>query len=84
MNYVALIGYAAGTLTTLSFVPQVVRSYRTRSVKDISSAMLIAFVSGVTLWLLYGIATQSNPIIIANAVTLGLTIPLLVMKFLFR
>jgi len=84
MSYITLLGYAAGTLTTMSFVPQVVRSYRTRSVKDISSAMLIAFSSGVSLWLLYGLATQSSPIIIANAVTLGLTLPLLAMKFLYR
>jgi MtN3 and saliva related transmembrane protein len=71
------IGYVAGTITTLAFVPQVVRSWRTRSTRDLSLTWLVAFASGVSLWLLYGILLREPPIIAANAVTLALAAILL-------
>jgi len=78
------IGLCAGTLTTLSFVPQVVRCWRRRSVGDLSSAMLLAFAGGVALWLVYGILRQEWPIIAANAITLALAAALVAMKARFR
>jgi MtN3 and saliva related transmembrane protein len=74
---VRLLGYVAGTITTLAFVPQVVRSLRTRSTEDLSLTWLICFISGVSLWLIYGILLREPPIIAANAVTLGLSLILL-------
>jgi MtN3 and saliva related transmembrane protein len=71
------IGYIAGVITTLAFVPQVVRSWRTRSTRDLSLTWLVAFASGVSLWLVYGILLREPPIIAANAVTLALTAILL-------
>jgi MtN3 and saliva related transmembrane protein len=74
------IGYAAGTLATLAFVPQVVKTWRTKSVDDLSFVMLATFTTGVALWLVYGVMVGSWPIVIANAVTLGLNVVLVVLK----
>ena len=67
---VELIGYSAGVLTTLAFVPQVVKSWRSKSVGDLSFVTLSAFTAGVFLWLVYGVALGSVPVIAANATTL--------------
>jgi MtN3 and saliva related transmembrane protein len=79
-NQIQLIGLAAGTLTTLSFVPQVIRAWRTRSVNDLSMEMLVTFNIGVALWTVYGIALGEFPIILTNSITLGLALILLVFK----
>ncbi|HVC19497.1 MAG TPA: SemiSWEET transporter [Vicinamibacterales bacterium] len=79
-----LIGFAAGTLTTLAFVPQVVRTWRTRSATDISFGMLLAFNLGVALWLVYGLGLRAVPIIVANGATLALALILLVLKIADR
>jgi len=78
---IELLGFIAGTLTTFAFVPQVVRAWQTRSVNDLSLAMLVVFTTGVGLWLVYGIAIGSMPVIVSNAVTLLLTLVLVVFKF---
>jgi MtN3 and saliva related transmembrane protein len=83
MQSVTLIGMLAGILTTLAFLPQVVKTWRTRSADDISAGMLLLFSSGLVLWLIYGIAIASLPIILANAVTLLLTFAILLMKWWF-
>lgn len=74
------IGYAAATLTTLSFVPQALLTLRTRNVSGISLGMYSCFTAGVALWLLYGIGLGEWPIIVANAITLGLACIILVTK----
>jgi len=74
------IGYAAAALTTFAFLPQVVKSWRSRSTGDLSTAMLVAFTSGIALWLLYGIAVGSLPVALANGATLVLTGTLFVLK----
>jgi MtN3 and saliva related transmembrane protein len=81
---VTLLGLVAGTLTTLSFVPQVVKSWKRRSVNDLSSVMLVAFTTGVALWLVYGILTDDFPVVIANVVTVILAGALVLMKLRFR
>jgi len=77
------IGLAAGVLTTLAFVPQVIRVWRTRSARDLSLASFAIFTVGVALWLAYGIAIGALPVIVANAVTLVLAGAILVMKLVF-
>ena len=74
------VGFLAGTLTTLAFVPQVLHSFKTKSVDGMSWAMLITFTAGVVLWFVYGVYLVSWPMILANAVTLCLQIPLIAMK----
>ena len=72
-----MMGYTAGALTTLAFVPQVLQIYRTKSVKDVSLAMFLLFTLGVALWLGYGIMTHSFPVVAANATTLVLSFVIL-------
>lgn len=78
-----LIGALAGLLTTLAFVPQVVRAWRTRSTNDLSYGMLAMFSAGVALWIVYGLALQAPSIVWANAVTLALSVTLVVLKLRF-
>jgi MtN3 and saliva related transmembrane protein len=75
-----IVGIAAAILTTFSFVPQIVRSLRTKSVKDVSSVTLFQLSFGVLLWTVYGIARGDPVIILANAVTL---VTLSVLIFLY-
>jgi MtN3 and saliva related transmembrane protein len=79
MTWVA-VGAAAAVLTSFSFVPQVIRALKTKSVKDISPVTLFQLSAGVLLWLIYGIARNDLVIISANAITL---IILLAMIFLY-
>jgi MtN3 and saliva related transmembrane protein len=80
---VTAVGLVAGTLTTISFLPQLLHTLRCKSAKEISYTMLIAFMSGVILWLIYGIFLGALPIILANAVTLGLIITILILKIYY-
>src|SRR5262249_19382932 len=66
------IGFAAATLTTLSFVPQLVKTWQTRSSGDLSLGMLLAFAAGIVLWIVFGVATHAAPVIVANVATLAL------------
>ena len=81
MDPAHLLGFIAGTLTTVAFVPQVVQVWRTRSTNDISGAMFTIFTVGVVCWLIYGIYLESWPIIMANLVTLALCAIILYFKF---
>lgn len=76
----ATIGYLAAALTTVSFVPQVVRVMRTRDTQAISLVSYVAFCTGVFLWLVYGLVLANMPIVIANGTTLALAIVILLYK----
>jgi MtN3 and saliva related transmembrane protein len=78
-----LSGYAAGILTTAAFLPQVIKTYRTRSVRDISLAMYLIFTCGILLWLLHGLAVGSGPVVAANSVGLLLSGSMVAMKLAF-
>jgi MtN3 and saliva related transmembrane protein len=84
MDAITLIGFLAGGLTTASFLPQVVKTARTRSARDISEAMLLVFLAGLALWTVYGMEVGSAPIIAANVITIGLVGAILAMKLSFR
>lgn len=77
------IGFFAAILTTISFLPQVVKVWQTRSAKDVSLGMYLLFSVGVSLWLVYGILVQSWPIILSNFITLLLAGIVLAMKLKF-
>lgn len=78
------IGFLAGTLTTVSFLPQVFKAWKTRDAQSLSGLMYVLFSLGVTLWLLYGFLLASMPIIVFNAITLLLSLSILVLKVLYR
>lgn len=75
-----LLGYAAATLTTVSFVPQVWRTFRTHDVSGISLRMYSIFTAGIAVWLAYGIVLEELPMILANSVSLVLACTVLVMR----
>lgn len=70
MALITVLGLIAGTLTTIAFIPQLVKVWRSKSAKDISLNTLVIFNTGVFLWLIYGIYLQAIPIIVANGLTL--------------
>ena len=84
MDIVVIIGYIAGSLTTISFVPQVIRTWKLKETKDFSLVMLLLFAAGMLLWTVYGIWINSIPIIVANIVTFGLVLILLWMKVKYQ
>lgn len=79
-----IIGSIAAFLTTASFVPQALHTFRTKDVKGISLGMYSAFTVGVALWLVYGILMGAWPIIVANFVTTSLAASILVMKLRYH
>lgn len=78
------IGFVAGTLTTIAFLPQLQRTWKTKSADDMSLAMLLTFTMGVFLWLLYGVYLTAWPIIVTNAITFFLTLAILVLKIRYQ
>jgi MtN3 and saliva related transmembrane protein len=80
---VDLVGSAASALTTIAFVPQVWRIWKTRSARDLSLPMYLIFTTGVVLWFAYGLLLGSGPIIVGNAITLVLAGAVLAMKLRF-
>ncbi|MFC1786812.1 SemiSWEET transporter [Halobacteriota archaeon] len=79
-----IIGLVAATFTTISFVPQVIRTIKTKHTKDLSLAMYSIFTTGIFLWLVYGILVKDLPIIIANSITLLFTSAILILKVKYK
>ncbi len=75
------VGYAAALLTTAAFVPQAWLAWRTRDLAGVSLAMYVSFTLGIALWLVYGLALRSWPMVLANSVTLGLALVILALKW---
>lgn len=84
MNFVQMLGLAAGSLTTIAFLPQVIKTWKSGSAKDLSLGMFSFFCLGVLLWLIYGIMVKDVPVIAANLVTLMLASTLLFFKLRFK
>lgn len=78
------LGLIAGALTSISFLPQVIKTWRSGSARDLSLSMFGIFSLGVTLWLIYGLKVNSIPIIAANALTLALCLVILYFKVKFK
>ncbi|WP_437652520.1 SemiSWEET transporter [Sorangium sp. So ce1182] len=77
---VTALGLVAASLTTISFLPQVLRTLRTRDTSSISAGMYATLITGVGLWLIYGLLTEDVPIIIANAITFVLSGMVFILK----
>jgi len=84
MNLTNLIGTLAAILTTISFLPQALHTFRTKDVRGISLGMYSAFTLGVALWLVYGLLLGAWPVVIANVITLALASSILVMKLRYH
>ena len=80
MDIIFVTGLLAAVLTTIAFLPQVLKAYTTKHTKDLSLVMFVLFSLGLILWTIYGIALNSLPIILANTVTLAMSLYLLFLK----
>ena len=79
-----IIGLIAGALTTTAFVPQVYKTWKSKSAEGLSLTMFLVFFVGIILWLIYGIYIQSLAMILANAVTGFLALMLIIFKLRFK
>ncbi len=80
LNSVTWVGLAAAFCTTAAYLPQVLKAWRSRSTSDISLGMFALMVTGVALWLVYGLLTSDLPLILSNTVTLALVGSILLLK----
>lgn len=83
-NLVEYIGYFGSFLTSITFIPQVYKSWQSKSVGDLSTWMIAIVVTSTIVWLIYGFAIKSGPVIVANMVVLVLTLVLLYFKQTFK
>ena len=81
INY---IGFFAAFCTTIAFLPQAIKVYKSKSTKDISLYMFLIFTIGVLSWLIYGIIISNLPVILANALTLALSLFILIYKLRYK
>jgi MtN3 and saliva related transmembrane protein len=83
-EWVEYIGYFGSLLTSITFIPQVYKSWQSKSIGDLSIWMILIVITSTLVWLVYGIAISSGPVILANVVVLVLTLVLLYFKFSFK
>jgi len=83
-NYITTLGLIAGVLTTIAYLPQLIKTWQTKSAHDLSWSMLIVLCAGIILWLVYGFYIQNIPIIAANIVTFVFTSMILVLKIKYK
>jgi MtN3 and saliva related transmembrane protein len=83
VDYISLIGFLAGCVTVVSFVPQVVRVWRTRRTRDLSAGAFVLLAVGAVLWLAYGVLTDDWPVIVTNSVVGVLVLAILAAKLRF-
>ena len=81
--YIEFFGYFAAVLTTLAFIPQLIKTLKTKKADDVSLTTLIMFLTGVAAWIIYGIQISSKPILIANTITFLLNFLILVFKLIY-
>ena len=84
MDTASIIGLIAGVLTTCGFIPQVIKTIRSKSTKDISLGMFLITGTGLALWLLYGILSGALPVIIANAISFPLACVIIGFKLKYK
>ena len=84
MDYIKILGLLAGTITSITFIPQVLQIWKTKSAKDINILMLSLLITGVSLWLAYGIVVEDIAIIYTNSMVLAMSLLMLYFKFRFK
>lgn len=84
MDYIKILGLVAGSITSITFLPQLVQIWRTKSAKDVSLYMLSLLTIGVSMWLAYGIFVKDVAIIYTNSMVLAMSLLMLYFKFRYR
>ena len=75
-----ILGYVSATFTTIAFLPQIIKTIRIKSAKDVSMGMFVFFTTGVFLWIIYGVLTNTMPVLIANSVIFCLSLIQIILK----
>ena len=83
-NYTDLFGFLAALLTTIAFLPQLYKTWKTKSADDVSLIMLILFITGLICWIIYGLKINSIPILVANVVTFIFNFSILILKLSYN
>ncbi len=84
IDFTTAVGLTAGVISTLAFVPQLIKTWKSKSAHDLSWSMLFILCTGITLWLVYGLVISDVPVIAANAVLLVLVSVILVLKIRYE
>jgi MtN3 and saliva related transmembrane protein len=84
VNLITLVGLLAAACTTFSFLPQAIKTIRTKDTQSISLSMYALFTFGTLLWLLYGVFTNNLPVYLANGITLLFALIILVYKIRYK
>ncbi|MFZ5973607.1 MAG: SemiSWEET family sugar transporter [Bacteroidota bacterium] len=84
MTAIELVGHFGAFLTSVTFIPQVYKAWKTRSVGDLSLTMMLIVVTSTVVWLVYGIALLLWPVIVANTIVCVLSLVLIYFKFAFK
>ena len=83
VNYINLFGFSAALLTTIAFLPQLYKTWKTKSADDVSLTMLISFIIGLICWIIYGLKINSIPILISNIITFIFNFSILILKITY-
>ena len=84
MKITTLIGLIAATITTLSFIPQLIKTWKLKETKDISLLMFVTLGVGIILWIIYGFLLWDLPLILANSITFIFVLVILFFKFKYK
>ena len=84
MSAIQILGLVAGTITSITFLPQVIKIWQTKSAKDLSLMMLLLLMLGVILWLSYGLLVKDAAIIYTNSMVLGMSLVMLFFKLTYK
>ena len=84
LNASETYGYIAALLTTIAFLPQLIKTFKTKSANDVSLVMLIMFMTGLVFWIIYGWKANAIPVLLANITTLILNSSILCLKLLYK
>ena len=82
MHWITIIGLLAAACTTIAFLPQVIKTVKTKKTNDISRLMYVVLTTGIFLWVVYGLLTIDLPIILANSITFVLALIVLMLKII--
>lgn len=84
MNWITALGLIAASMTTIAFMPQAIKTIKTKHTKDLSFGTYLIMTIGVFLWFIYGVLIEDMPLIIANAVTFTITSTILILKIKYK
>ena len=83
LNYIEFFGFSAALLTTIAFLPQLYKTWKTKSADDVSLIMLVLFIIGLICWIIYGLKINSLPILVANIITFIFNFSILILKITY-